>query len=75
VVFGDLAEFSQEELTILADKATSVEDFDLAGLKAQIEGIQEGLAKKPAGDELDRAVAQLDDYKSIHTGLTVTTAF
>jgi F-type H+-transporting ATPase subunit epsilon len=75
VVFGGLAEFSQEELTILADSATSVEDFDLAGLKAQIGEIQEGLAKKPAGDELDRAVAQLDDYKSIHTSLTLTSAF
>ena len=75
VVFGGLAEFSQEELTILADSGTSVEDFDLAGLNAQIEEIQESLAKNPAGDELDRAIAQLDHYKSIHTGLTLTSAF
>ncbi len=75
VVFGGLAEFSQEELTILADLAASVEDFDLAGLRAQIHEIQEGLAKKPAGDELDRAIAQLDHYKSIHTSLTLTSAF
>jgi F-type H+-transporting ATPase subunit epsilon len=70
-----LAEFSQEELTILADSASSVEDVDLAELKAQIDEMQEDLAKKPAGDELDRAVALLDQYKSIHITLAPTTAF
>jgi F-type H+-transporting ATPase subunit epsilon len=75
VVFGGVAEFSKEELTILAESATSVEEVDLAGLKARIDEMQEGLAKKPAGDELDRAVAMLDHYKSIHTSLTVTSAF
>jgi F-type H+-transporting ATPase subunit epsilon len=75
VVFGGLAEFSKEELTILAESATSVDDFDLGGLKAQIDEMQEGLAKKPIGDELDRAVALLDHYKSIHVSLASTTAF
>jgi F-type H+-transporting ATPase subunit epsilon len=75
VIFGGLAEFSQGELTILADSASSVEDVDLAGLKTQIEEMREGLAKKPAGDELDRAIALLDHYKSIHTSLAPTTAF
>ena len=75
VVYGGLAEFSQEELTILADSASSVEDFDLAGLKTQIEEMREGLARKPAGDELDRAIAMLDHYKSIHISLAPTTAF
>jgi F-type H+-transporting ATPase subunit epsilon len=46
VVFGGLAEFSKEELTILAESALSVDDFDLAGLKAQIEEMKEGLAKQ-----------------------------
>jgi F-type H+-transporting ATPase subunit epsilon len=75
VMFGGLAEFSKEELTILADSATSVEDFDRAGLKAKIEEMQEGLLKEPAGDELDRAIARLDHYKSIHIALAPTTAF
>jgi F-type H+-transporting ATPase subunit epsilon len=75
VVFGGLAEFSQAELTILAESATSVEDFDLAGLRAQIEEMQQGLAGKAAGDEFDRAVARLDHYKSIHISLAPTTAF
>ena len=75
VVLGGLAEFSQEELTILADLAESAEDFDLAGLREQIEEMQEGLSKAPAGDELDRAIARLDHYKSIHVALAPTTAF
>jgi F-type H+-transporting ATPase subunit epsilon len=75
VVFGGLAEFSQAELTILAESAASVEDFDVAGFKAQIEEMQEGLAKQPAGDELDRAIAVLDHYKSIHLSLAPATAF
>lgn len=75
VVFGGLAEFSREALTILAESAESVEELDLAGLKATIEEMQEGLARKPAGDELDRAVALLDHYRSIHTSLAPTTAF
>ena len=75
VVLGGLAEFSGEELTILAETATSVDDFDLAGFKTTIEELQEGLARKSVGDELDRAIALLDHYKSIHTSLATTTAF
>jgi F-type H+-transporting ATPase subunit epsilon len=75
VVLGGLVEFSQEELTILADSAESVEDFDLAGLEAQIEEMREGLSKEPVGDELDRAIARLDHYKSVYMALTPATAF
>lgn len=75
VVLGGLAEFSQGELTILAETATPVGDFDLAGFRTTIEAMQEQLAQQPAGDELDRAIARLDHYKSIHTSLSATTAF
>ena len=75
VLLGGLAEFSNEQLTILADSATTVEDFDLAGLRAQIEDMEQSLAKEPAGDALDSAVARLDHYKSIHTKLAPATAF
>lgn len=75
VIFGGLAEFSQDDLTILAESAAPVEDFDLAGLEAQIGAMQEELAKKPPGDELDRAIARLDHYKSIRISLAPTTAF
>jgi F-type H+-transporting ATPase subunit epsilon len=75
VVLGGLAEFSQEDLTILADSASSVEEFDLAGLTTQIVEMQESLSRAPAGDELDRAIARLEHYKSIHLALNPTAAF
>ncbi|HWJ19865.1 MAG TPA: hypothetical protein VNR65_14180, partial [Geobacterales bacterium] len=74
-LLGGVAEFSREELTILAESASLAEDFDIAGLRTQIEELEVGLAKTPAGDELDRAIATLDHYKSILTSLTVTSAF
>jgi F-type H+-transporting ATPase subunit epsilon len=75
VVLGGLAEFSDEALTVLAETASSVEEFDVAELKQRIDEMQQSLAETPAGDELDQAVALLDRYKSIHATLTVTTAF
>jgi len=75
VVYGGLAEFGNAELTVLADLASSVEEVDLAELKTRIEEMQESLAKTPPGDELDRAIALLDHYKSIHINLAPATAF
>jgi len=74
-VLGGLAEFSKEELTILADTASTVEEFDLADLIARIDAMQDNLAKISIGEELDRAIEQLDHYKSIHKSLTLTTTF
>jgi F-type H+-transporting ATPase subunit epsilon len=75
VVLGGLAEFSKEELTILADTASTVEEFDLTDLMARIDEMQDNLAKTSIGEELDRAIEQLDHYKSLHKSLTLTTAF
>ncbi len=76
VVLGGLAEFSQgNELTILADSASSTGEFDLSEFKAQIEEMHANLAKKSVGDELDSAIALLDHYKAIHVDLAPTTAF
>jgi F-type H+-transporting ATPase subunit epsilon len=75
VILGGLAEFAQAELTILADSASPVDEFDLAGLKTQIDEMQENLTKQSVGDELDRAVAKLDHFKAIHTALAPATAF
>jgi F-type H+-transporting ATPase subunit epsilon len=75
VIFGGIAEFSQEKLTILADSASSVDGFDLAGLKSQIDEMQENIAKQSVGNELDRAIAKLDHFKAIHTALAPATAF
>jgi len=75
VVYGGLAEFANAELTILADMASSIEDVDLAVLGARIDEMEETLAKTPPGNELDRALALLDHYKSIRINLAPTTAF
>jgi F-type H+-transporting ATPase subunit epsilon len=75
IVLGGLAEFSNEALTVLAESATAVEEFDVARFRDQIEEMQQALAQQPAGDEFDKAVARLDHYRSIHTMLTVTSPF
>lgn len=77
VVLGGLAEFSQDQLMILADSAEALDDFDLAGFAARIEDMENGLAGMTPDDELDRAIALLDHYKSIHLQLSsyTTTAF
>jgi F-type H+-transporting ATPase subunit epsilon len=75
VLLGGLAEFSSEELTILADTASPVEEFDVADLTARIEEMQDNLAKISVGEELDRAIEQLDHYKAVQRSLTPTTAF
>ena len=75
VVFGGLAEFAEEELTILADSASSAEEVDLAELTGRIDEMKQKVTEMPPGDELDRTVALLDHYKSIQVNLAPTTAF
>lgn len=75
VVFGGLAEFSHDDLTILAGSAASVGDFDLAALEAEIAEMEKSLTKKSPGAELDREIERLDHYKSIRASLSPATAF
>ena len=74
VVLGGLAEFSNEQLTVLAEEAFAAQDLDLSEFKMRIDEMQQSLALKPIGDELDQAVLQLDHYKSIHEALTLAAA-
>lgn len=77
VVLGGLAEFSKDRLMVLADSARALEDFDLADFATRIEDMENSLAGMAPDDELDRAVATLDHYRSIHQALNslATTAF
>ena len=75
VLMSGIAEFSGSALTVLADAANSVDDFDTAGLKAKIDEAQASLGRISAGEELDRAIKLLDDYKSLHVALSPATAF
>ncbi len=70
VILGGLAEMSSTLLTVLAETAKAVGDFDLASFKAQIEELEASLPHRDAGEELDRAITRLDHYRSIHHDLT-----
>ncbi|WJR74905.1 F0F1 ATP synthase subunit epsilon [Bradyrhizobium sp. NP1] len=74
VVMGGVAEFARSDLTILTEAAAAIGEFDVAGLKAQIEERERNLPTVPIGQELDREIAMLDHYRSLHRYLTVTTA-
>jgi F-type H+-transporting ATPase subunit epsilon len=71
IVLGGLAEMSESGLTVLANVATTVEELDKAKFEATIGEMQEKLAEKE-GDELDGALARLDQFKSIQHQLETT---
>jgi F-type H+-transporting ATPase subunit epsilon len=72
VVLGGFAEVSADgKLTVLADLANSVEDFDRAVLREHIEK-QEEKVKELEGNALDRAIERLDHYKQIDQSLQTT---
>lgn len=75
VVLGGIAEFSNEKLTILAEYASHVDDFDIGELETRIAEVEESLSTVPVGVELDQMIARLDHYKSIQTSLMQATAF
>ena len=64
IVLGGLAEMSENKLTVLANVATSIEELDKARFAETISEMQEKLSEKE-GDELDSALARLDQFKSI----------
>jgi F-type H+-transporting ATPase subunit epsilon len=71
VVFGGFAEVGPGGLTVLADVATSLGDFDRAALQAQIAEI-ETESKDMEGSALDRAIARLDHFKALDQHLDGT---
>ncbi len=72
VVLGGLAEVSADgNLTVLADLANSVEEFDRAVLAQHIES-QETKVKELEGNALDRAIERLDHYRQIDSHLQGT---
>ena len=65
VILGGFAEVSPTGLTVLADTAASVEDFDRAVLAEHIKSTEEKVAKMEASELLDKAIARLDHFKSL----------
>jgi F-type H+-transporting ATPase subunit epsilon len=74
VVLGGVAEFSNETLTILAESAARVDEFDVAGLREKIGEMQDDIKAIAAGQELDKAIARLDHFKGVYNSLTLRTA-
>ena len=72
VVLGGFAEVSADgKLTVLADLADSVEDFNRETLAERITA-QEEKIKGLQGNLLDRAIERLDHFKSIQHELNAT---
>jgi F-type H+-transporting ATPase subunit epsilon len=74
VILGGVAEFSASSLNVLADSASPIDTFDVAELKAKIEDMERTLPTRSVGDELDREIELLDQYRTLHRSITVTTA-
>lgn len=74
VILGGVAEFSASSLNVLADSASPIDQFDVAELKAKIEHMERTVPTRPLGDELDREIELLDQYKTLHQSIIVTTA-
>jgi F-type H+-transporting ATPase subunit epsilon len=73
VVLGGFAEMSPGgKLTVLADLADSVEDFDRAVLAERISAKEEKIKGLDPGAALDRAIERLDHFKQVDRHLQGT---
>jgi F-type H+-transporting ATPase subunit epsilon len=70
VVSGGFAEVSEKGLTVLADLAMPVEDFDTAKLAATIKNTEEDVADAPEGPARDKLRQKLDQLKALQAALT-----
>jgi F-type H+-transporting ATPase subunit epsilon len=66
VVLGGFAEVSADgKLTVLADLADSVEDFDRGVLSERITAQEETIKELEQGSALDKAIARLDHFRQV----------
>jgi len=72
VVLGGFAEVSEKGLTIVADLADAVGDFDKAVLSSQIEAVQAEIQKTEPGSALDKLITRLDHFKEVDRHLQGT---
>jgi F-type H+-transporting ATPase subunit epsilon len=72
VVLGGFAEVSAEGLTVLADLASPVDEFDRAVLAERIVKAEENIKGMEPGSLLDRAIQQLDHFKDVDSHLQGT---
>jgi F-type H+-transporting ATPase subunit epsilon len=69
VVVGGFAEVNEEGLTVLADMATPVEDFDRASLEGQIKDAEEDAADATEDAERDAAREKIEQLKALQDAL------
>jgi F-type H+-transporting ATPase subunit epsilon len=69
VVTGGFAEVTPEALTVLADAAVPVADFDRAALGAEIERTREAVAASPEDRTRDKLAKRLDQLQVLQTSL------
>ncbi len=69
VVNGGFAEVSPAGLTVLADMAVPVEDFDLAVLAGEIKDTEEDVADAKDDWQRDKLTRKLDQLKALQTTL------
>jgi F-type H+-transporting ATPase subunit epsilon len=69
VVVGGFAEVNEQGLTVLADTAMPVEDFDRASLASQIKDAEEDVADATEGAERDAAREKLEQLKALEEAL------
>lgn len=74
VVLGGFAEVSDKGLTVLADTADAVKDFDRAVIAARIAELEQQTTKMESGNELDKLITRLDHFKEVDRHLTGTAA-
>ena len=72
VVLGGFAEVSDKGLTIVADLADSLEDFDKGLLAQHIGEIEERIQKTEPGSALDKLITRLDHFKEVDRHLQGT---
>ena len=72
VVLGGFAEVSADGLTVLADVAESVEDFDRSVIAERVNELENRVAKTEPGSELDRLITRLDHFKDVDRHLNAT---
>ena len=73
VVLGGFAEVSADgKLTVLADLADSVEDFNRDVLAERIGAQEEKIKEMESGNALDRAIERLDHFKQVDRHLQGT---
>jgi F-type H+-transporting ATPase subunit epsilon len=70
VVVGGFAEVGPTALTVLADRAVPLEEFDRVGLAGEIKDMEEDVADATDGLQRDKLSRRLDQLKALEAALT-----